>query len=147
MRGLEFDDHVSLGTGSGAEPTLLAGRGENDSLLVSGVLGADCVITHSNESMRLWETETCDSLSYRSSGDLHTSGDIARESSLCSCGSGIGWSTCALDAVGIEGLKENKGRQDIVGRLPLVNRDKQESKGYIKRSEGIHDVQHKTIDY
>jgi hypothetical protein len=141
MRGFGFDDHVSLGTGSGAEPTLLAGGGENDSLLVCGVLGADCVITHSNESMRLWETETCDSLSYKSSGDLQASGDIDREASLCSCGSGIGWPTCVLDAVGIEGLKENNGRQDIVGELPLENRDKQESMGYIKRSEKMHDVQ------
>lgn len=141
MRGLGFDDHVSLGTGSGAEPTLLAGGGENDSFLVCGVLGADCVITHSNESMRLWETETCDSLSYRSSGDLHASGDVVREASLCSCSSGVCWSICVFDAVGMEGLKENNGRQDIVGRLLLVNCNKQGPNGYRRRSEKIHDVQ------
>jgi hypothetical protein len=47
----------------------------------------------------------------------------------------------------MEGLKENNGRQDIIGRLPLVNHGKQGSKEYIKRSEKIHDVQHKTINY
>lgn len=97
----------------------LIGGGENASRFelseAIGVPGSDCVITHSKESARLCETaETWDSLSYRSSGVSIGSGLMIGVDDLFSYGSQMYCSSLDLNAAGMDGLKENNGRQDIL---------------------------------
>jgi hypothetical protein len=114
-----------LGTGRGAEVTNLSGGGENGLELVpsdvGGVLGADWVMTHSKESIRLWETETCDNLSYRSSLAPVTLGVVGGVAVHCAFSFEIGEPSAGLNAEGIEGLNENNGRQDIVVKNAIAS--------------------------
>lgn len=81
---------------------------------IGGVLGADCVITHSNESTRLWETETGDNLSYRLLGVLMVFEAIDGAEGHCSSDFETDKSSNGLNAAAMEGLNENRGRQDIL---------------------------------